>query len=170
MPTPDRPVEGAEIETAWGQEVHDRTFAPKGCRVHGGAVTLPGDHSTVILDLSSVDSDPGGWLDAANDRLEAPADSGGLYSLACRISSTGGEDPDDVRAAVYVNGAEVSRQLEQCATGAQITIALGAGLHLELTPGDLVTIRALKVGSSGPNPSASVTVLSVLRLANEYGA
>jgi hypothetical protein len=168
---PDRPVDGESIATIWGQEIHDRTFSPKGCRVHGGSVSMGSTaHVLKILDLSSVDDDPGGWLDAANDRLVVPADAGGIYTLACLVRSSTGVDGELIRAFVYVNGAEATRALEQCETSVEITIALGAALHLALSPGDLITIRAYRVGGTGATPTCTVHGLSLLRLCDEYGA
>jgi hypothetical protein len=171
MPAPSRPVSGEAIATDWGQEIHDRTFSPKGCRVHGGSVSMGATaHSLKILDLSSVDDDPGGWLDAANDRLEVPADAGGIYTVACLVRSGSGVDGELIRAFVYVNGSEATRALESCETGVEITIALGAALHLALSPGDLITIRSYRVAGTGATPSCSVHGLSLIRLCDEYGA
>ena len=71
MPLPDRPVAGADIETEWGQAVHDYTFAPSGCRCTGGAVSVTSS-TPVVLPIDTATEDPGGYVDTAANNVEVP--------------------------------------------------------------------------------------------------
>jgi hypothetical protein len=164
MPVPDRPVSGELIEAEWGQETHDATFSPKGARVHGTSSTLTGTTS-VQLDLSTGDDDPGGWL--GTDQIEVPTGADRLYLLSLRCTSTSGEDGTSVRVYVMVNGAEVARFQEDCDTGIQITI--NGTIELDLSAGDIVTIRGQRIGAT-PAPQVTVARLSVIALGHERGA
>lgn len=166
MPIPDRPVSGELIEAEWGQEVHDRTFAPKATLVHGTASTLTGT-SSVQLDLSTGDDDPGGWLDAANDRLVVPSGADGLYDMFVRATSTSGEDGTSVRIYLMLNGSEYVRFQEDCDTGIQITIS--GSPHIDLTAGDVLTVRGQRIGAT-PAPQVTVARLSLVRQGDERGA
>ena len=135
MPDPTRPVAGAPIDTDWGQQVHDRTFQPKGVRAHQAV----GGHSSVgstyeQLGVDTADDDPGGWL--GSDELEAPTGSGGLYSYAIRINAAGSDD-EAARVQIRLNGAEyVSVRF---ATESSVNVEQIAGL-IEITAGDVLQI------------------------------
>jgi hypothetical protein len=167
MPVPTRPVDGAEIATDWGQEVHDHTFAPAGCRVSSSApVEMAPAAAYTNMPLDTAEDDPGGWLDAANDRIVVPADRGGLYLMTTRAISDNGEDTDETRVQTRVNGAEVFRtQLGN--EGATAVHHVGA-LILALTAGDIITVRALQVGS-GDRADVEVRELAIVRLGAEIG-
>ena len=90
MPLPTRPVADATIETDWGQAIHDYTFAPAGCLVSGSAVSMPSGGTLATLDLSTADDDPGGYLDAANDRIVIPTDGEGLYAISAHVNTVNG--------------------------------------------------------------------------------
>lgn len=168
MPLPDRPADAEDIATDWGQEIHDRVFAPKGCLVHGG--TVSSNISPVnTLPIDTADDDPGGWMDAANDRLVAPPGAEGLYILYCRATSTGGSTGDSVRVLLYVNGSFVVGTVEQCVTSEQISIML-AGVHLDITAGDVILLKTQKVGTVGAAPTTGITHLSLIRIGDGYGA
>lgn len=166
MPVPDRPVEGAEIETEWGQEIHDRVITPKGCRTHGTSTTLSGT-SSVQMDLSTGDDDPGGWLDATNDRLVVPSGADGVYDWKIRATSTSGNTGTSVRLYLMLNGSEIARAQEDCDTGVQITI--NPAIDVDLTAGDVLTVRAQRIGST-PAPQVTVARMTLHRWGDEFGA
>lgn len=166
MPIPDRPVSGELIEAEWGQEVHDRTFAPKATLAGGSASTLTGS-SSVQLDLSTASDDPGGWLDAANDRLVVPTGADGLYDTFVRATSTSGVDGQSIRIYIQLNGTTFTTFQSDCDTGIQISITGSA--HMQLSAGDTITVRGQKIGG-GANPQVGVTHLSLVRQGDERGA
>ena len=166
MPT-DRPVSGATIDSEWGQDVHDRVHAPKGCRVHGDALSLSTSSSLVTLHLTTADDDPGGWLDAANYRIECPTGAGGLYVVTARINSVDGDIGDKVRAYMLLNGTAIAGDSTDSYEGANQPFTITA--MPVLSAGDRIIIRAGKVGS-GANPSVSVLSLVAARIGDELGA
>ena len=166
MAIPDRPVSGELIEAEWGQEVHDRVFAPKAVLAHGTATTLTGTTS-VQMDLSTGDDDPGGWLDAANDRLVVPSGADGLYDSFVRATATSGVDGQSIRIYVQLNGTTFTTFQSDCDTGIQISITGSA--HMQLSAGDTITVRGQKIGG-GANPQVGVTHLSLVRQGDERGA
>jgi hypothetical protein len=166
MAIPDRPVSGELIESEWGQAVHDRVFAPKATLVHGTASTLTGTTS-VQLDLSTGDDDPGGWLDAANDRLVVPTGADGLYDMFVRATSTSGVDGQSIRIYLQLNGTGYTTFQSDCDTGIQISIT-GSG-HIQLSAGDVLTVRGQKIGG-GANPQVGVTHYSLICQGDERGA
>lgn len=166
MPT-DRPVSGTTIDSEWGQDIHDRVHAPKGCRVHGDALSLSTSSSLVTLHLLTADDDPGGWLDAANYRIEAPAGAGGLYIITARLNTVDGDIGDKVRAYLLVNGGAIAGGAADSYEGANQPFSIAT--HAVLAAGDRIIIRAGKVGS-GANPSVSVLSLTATRIGDELGA
>jgi hypothetical protein len=165
MPLPDRPVAGADIETEWGQAVHDYTFAPKGCQLHGTTRTVT--TTSGQLDLSVADDDPGGFLNAVNDRAVVPSGGEGLYFLDVVMNSVNGDVGDAVRLYVYINGTVWKQQLEDSFGGVNVRIA-ATGL-VALTAGDLITVFGQKKGS-GTNPTVYVISFQLMRVGAEYGA
>ena len=169
MTLPTRPVASAVVETDWGQAVHDYTFAPAGCRVSGGTVTAPNSHATVVCPIDTALDDPGGYVDISGDRIVIPTGAEGLFTVSCRMTSTSGTDGTAVRGSLWVNGSEVTRSVEDCNTGLQITITLN--IHIEFVAGDIVTARATKLAGTGDaDPLVGVVSLSLVRLGAEYGA
>ena len=167
MPVPDRPVADAIIETDWGQEIHDRVFAPAGCHVHG-ATDVPVDVTYAGLPLDTVDEDPGGYLVAASDWIEIPADRGGLYLINPHFRSTGGTDGQVVLASYAINGAPVMAVPIHCETGA--AVQGGISDIQTLAAGDLLNCQARKIPSGGADPDVQVWGFKLVRLGEEYGA
>jgi hypothetical protein len=166
MPIPDTPVSGEPIASEWGIDIHERVFAPKGCRVSGGGSTVTSAAIT-IQKLDTADDDPGGWLDDANDRLVVPTGAEGLYISSVVASSVNGVDGGQTRLFIYVNGSEVSRTLEDHETG--LTVTLTIPYIAELTAGDIITYRAKKYGT-GANPTVTIQSARFLRHGADYGA
>lgn len=168
MPLPNRPVDGAEIATEWGQAIHDRVFAPSGCDVAGGASTSCGT-SPAALQLDSVNDDPGGYLDAANDRIEIPVDREGLYLAFVRGRSVNGSAGSgfETRISMLVNGSEVANGNEDNAGGVNVIIPItwvGA-----LSAGDHITFTGVRRGG-GTNPDVQILSIVLLRVGAELGA
>ena len=167
MPVPDRPVSGASIESVWGQDIHDRVFAPKGCHVHGSAAS---NVSTTYagLQLDTVDSDPGGFLDAANEAVEIPTGAEGLYLLVVQYRTTTGTDGQSVLCSYALNGTPVNATTIDCLTGVapQGTVT---GIE-QLVAGDVFTCQARKLASGGATPDVQVMAFRLVRIGDDYGA
>lgn len=164
MPVPDRPVTLTTIASEWGQEVHDRVFAPKGCKVSGTAITMAGAGAQSTLDLSTAVDDPGGWL--GTDELVVPDEAEGLYTVSLRCNTVDGAS-DKTRIFLRVNGAEVARGIED--NSGSTNVPLSVSTHLELVATDSIDVRAQQVGS-GARADVRVVELSLIRIGAEYGA
>lgn len=167
MPTPTRPVSGASIASDWGQAVHDYTFAPAGAHVSGAAVNMLAAAAARTLPLDTPVSDPGGYLDATNDRLEVPTDGEGLYLFHARVGTINGASSDETRLSLRVNGTQVATATVENDGAVSVSIPLTA--VLVLTAGDLVDIRAWQIGS-GARAAVTVASLVLVRLGAELGA
>lgn len=166
MPVPDRPVSGALIEAEWGQEVHDDVFAPKGARASGTTSSV--GTTPVQLDLSTGFDDPGGWLDAANDRLVVPSGADGLYIGVCVANTVNGTaDDTDTRIVVYVNGAQRWSAIAPNQGGTNVRVP--CVIIGDLAASDVVTVTAQRRGT-GSNPTVNVVDLTLLRHGREIGA
>lgn len=169
MPTPPtRPVDGAEIATEWGQAVHDGVFAPHGVEVSGADVSqLAGSLTLRTLPLDTAVDDPGGWLDAPNDRLVVPADHGGQYLCLAWVRTDEGAATDETRAFLYVNGAEVARQT----VGQEGAAAIPCKIVdlVSLTAGDLIQVKTYQIGT-GTRATVGVVSLKLMWQGHELGA
>lgn len=167
MPAPTRPVTGASIASVWGQAVHDASFAPVGCIVQGGLVSMLSGQAYRTLPLDTAHDDPGGWLDASNDRLEVPDDAEGLYLIHLYAKSDNGDAGDATGVVLRVNTTELGRSQMQN-EGTQDVI-LTVTTITELSAGDLITVRARQIGTED-DASVQVNRLYVVRLGYEMGA
>lgn len=166
MPLPDRPVDGEDIATDWGQDVHDRVFAAKGCWLHGTLQSV--DATLEKLNLDNADDDPGSWLDAANDRAEVPTGAEGLYHVSVDFNSVNGDDGDLVRGFLYLNGANVGAAVGDSQDGVHIVFTLYK--MLDLTAGDLLECYAQIRGPGGGSASVLVQSFRTLRATDALGA
>lgn len=166
MPLPDRPVDGAEIATEWGQEIHDRVFAPAGCAVHSsgfGAVST----TPTQIDLSVVDEDPGGFV--GSDLVEIPTDRGGLYDVFVRGKTINGSAGSGfaTRFILDLNGGTVSTGIASNENAVGVTVPVSwIGT---LSAGDQLKVYAQRIGA-GTNPDVQVDSMIVLRRGAEFGA
>ena len=168
MPIPDRPVDAAEIETAWGQYVHDYTFAPAGCRCTGGEVAAPASDAWVTLPIDTASDDPGGYCDLTNNRLEVPDGGAGLYLVIIRAASDDGDADDFAQFRLRINGAELVRSPIRQQEGATVVSEyLTTTAALEV--GDQVDVQGRQIGS-GSRADLSLTNLQIVRLGFELGA
>ncbi len=167
MPTPTRPVASAVIGTVWGQQTHDYTFAPAGCIVSGADVVMLAAEAYRTLPLDTADEDPGGYLDAANDRVEVPADGAGLYLIVLRIQSDDGAAGDVTSVVLQLNGADIGRTNRENDGPTDVVIDLT--VVEPLTTGDQVSVRARQFGS-GARADVRVRALTLVRLGAELGA
>lgn len=168
MPLPDRPVTLTDIESAWGQAVHDWTFAPKGADLTTVTTrvvntTVGGQHCH--LDVAT--DDPAGFLDAANDQAVVPAGADGLYIIFLRLNTVNGTAGDVTRAYIYLNGSPYASSVEDNAGGTNVTVSVST--FIPLTAGDILRVYAQKKGS-GTDPTVKVLDLRFIRQGNEYGA
>lgn len=167
MPLPDRPIDAAEIATEWGQQVHDYTFAPAGCRCTGGDVAAPSSDAWVTLPIDTASEDPGGYLDTVNNRAEVPANGAGLYSFTIRAASDDGDADDFAQFRLMINGAEFVRSpVRQQAGGTVVSEYINVTAALDV--GDLVTVQGRQIGS-GTRADLSLTNLLMVRIGFELG-
>jgi hypothetical protein len=168
MPIPDRPVDGAEIATEWGQEIHDRTFAPKGTNLRNTTGVTVADNTQVALPITGVIDDPGGWYDSTNHRAEAPADAEGLYICSVVFGTDDLDEASEVRGYVEVNGALAFMTTE--AGQGTTAIQMAAVALLVIAAGDQITCAARKIGTAGASITVTLRSLSLIRIGAELGA
>ncbi len=168
MTTPTRPVDAAEIETDWGQQVHDFTFAPSGCSVSGAINNTVGSTYSKMA-LANVFDDPGGFLDAANNQVVIPTDRGGLYSANLQMNTVNGSAGSGfgTRTQLRLNGAAIAVGFEQNNAGTNVPFSCSwVGI---LAAGDILTVYSQKVGG-GTAPDVQVIDLLLYRVGAELGA
>jgi len=170
MPLPTRPTAGASIATAWGQDVHDRVFAPKGCKVAGAAfAAFANDGSYRTMALDSATDDPGGWLDAANDQLIVPTGAEGLYLItfyATSVSGTANTQRDHV--FLERNSTQIARGSAEC-EGAT-SIVLSASTVYPLVATDVLKLRSRSTGSGMVGHNGTVVSFTCTRIGDDWGA
>lgn len=168
MPLPDRPVAGADIETLWGQEVHDYTFAPKGAELTTATTrTVDTTAGGFHCHLDVAVDDPAGFLDIANDQAVVPSGAEGLYLMILRLDTVNGDVGTQTRAWIYLNGATHSSGIEDNNGGTHVIVTVP--VIIALTAGDIVRVYAQRKGT-GTNPTVFVKSLHMVRLGAEYGA
>jgi len=163
MPAPTRPIAAATITTDWGQQVHDATFAPKGCKVRGAEVSVSTTPEQLPLDEAVLD--PGGWLDTTNNLLECPTGADGLYILIARGRTD--ESSATTRIYAYLNGAETTRGQEEGEGSNAVPINLAD--MFTLVAGDQLTFWAERI-NAGSDPNVRMTEVYVVRVGYEFGA
>lgn len=168
MPLPDRPVTGATIESEWGQEIHDYTFAPLGCDVYSATTGSPGS-TPGQLALTTATDDPAGFLNAANNRLVVPTGGEGLYLVLLKVNSVNGSAGTGygTRALLSVNGTYVATAFED--NNGAVNIVVTVPDFLTLAAGDIITVWVQRRGA-GTNPTCNVQSLRLVRLGSEFGA
>lgn len=167
MPIPDRPVDAAEIATEWGQEIHDRTFAPKGTSLVGAGVSAA-DNTEVAIPITGVTQDPGGWYDSGAHLAEVPPDAEGLYLMSALFATDDLDETASCRCYIHVNGALTHMATEAGQGGTAIQIPVNG--HLVLAAGDQITVTGRKIGTAGGAVIISLVNLSLIRVGSEYGA
>ena len=166
MSLPTRPVAHAAIESAWGQVIHDRVLAASGCDVHSVNTDSIGT-TPAQLDLDTAGTDPGGFLDAANDQIVIPTDKQGLYLINLIIQAVNGATTTETRGYIYVNGSSIIHAIEDNEGGTNIAVGITALKYL--SAGDIVQAWAQKRGT-GTNPTCHVASMQLLRVTDDYGA
>ena len=168
MPLPDRPVDAAEIATEWGQEIHDRVFAPSGGWFHGTTGTSVGTTFSK-QNLSLADEDPGGFLDAGNNQVEVPTGKEGLYTVFVQLNTVNGSAGagQGTRSVLRLNGTNVSYGKEDNNGGTNITFAITwVGV---LAAGDILSVYSQRIGA-GTSPDVTVDSFILYRHGAEFGA
>jgi hypothetical protein len=164
---PTRPVTGASIASVWGQQVHDFTFAPAGCTVSGGAVTMLAGDAYRDLPIDTAVDDPGGYADVGANRLEIPTDGDGLYLIVLWCSTDDGDAGDETGVVLRVNSTEIARA--QVGNEGSTVVTLGVTALEDLSVGDLISVRARQIGG-GADASVHIRRLSIVRVGAELGA
>ena len=168
MSLPTRPVSGAAIATDWGDEIHDRVLAASGCDVWSSGARSTGT-TAIKQNIDMAHSDPGGYLDAANDQVVIPTGKEGLYLVILRGQSINGSSGTNnaTRALLHVNGTNVASGLEDNQDGVAVSIIVPYLQHF--SAGDIVQVWAQRRGS-GSNPDFNVASLQLVRITDDYGA
>lgn len=169
MPVPDRPDFDEIVDEDWGQEVHDRVFAPAGFQVHGATGHSVGSSFSKHA-LDSVDDDPGGFLDAANNQVEIPTAREGLYLFDIEMLTVNGSAGagNGSRTALYINGTARAWGKEDNAGGTNVPYNVHLG-PVTIAAGDILSIYSQKIGS-GTAPDITVQRFSGVRIGAELGA
>jgi hypothetical protein len=168
MALPDRPVAAAAIETDWGQAVHDYTFAPSGCKVHGATNHTVGTSASTMA-LGVADDDPGGYLNAANNRVVVPTGREGLYSCFVQVRTVNGSIGAGfgTRSFLRRNGTDIASGKEDNEGGVNITFTLTwTG---DLSAGDILQVVVQRLGA-GTSPDVTIDSLVLYRIGAELGA
>ncbi len=167
MALPDRPVSHASIESVWGQQIHDYTFAPAGCNVSGTAGSVGTSLSKLVLGTAT--DDPGGYLDVANNNIVVPADGGGLYTVSIVFNTVDGSAGSGfgTRGVLQLNSTIVATAKEDNNGGTNVTFNI-AWTNV-LAAGDILNCWAQRIGG-GTNPNVTVNYLNMYRVGAEYGA
>jgi hypothetical protein len=165
MPLPDRPVDGAEIATDWGQAIHDYTFAPKGCISSGTGATC--STTATNLPIDAAVEDPGGWVDIVNNKLVAPTGAEGLYTLMANFNGFNGTAGDNMRGIVLLNGSQYATAVAVGDGGTHVVWNVVA--LVSISAGDVITFQGQKRGS-GTNPSIALDAVALVRIGAELGA
>ncbi len=166
MPLPDRPVANTTIESDWGQQIHDWTFAPKGCDLTSSAGQTV-SATLAHLNLDTATEDPGGFLNAAGDEAEVPTGGDGLYLVALSLNVINGDAGTYTRGYLFLNGSSYAADVAENEAGLNVTISITT--PLTLSAGDILQAWAKRM-SSGTNPTVTVNYLRMFRVGNEYGA
>ncbi len=166
MALPTRPVSGAPIESAWGQVIHDRVLAAAGCDLYD---TTPHNVNSTSsqLYLGLAHDDPGGYLDAANNRAEVPTDGEGLYLIIATVNGVNGTAGEQFRVFILLNGTNVASGVATSAGGTNIRLSVPTMQALTAT--DQLEVWGQRVGS-GTTPTLTVPQFTMLRLTDSYGA
>lgn len=169
MAIPTRPVAAAAIATAWGQDVHDRVFAPKGCKVAGAsfaAFANDGTYRTMALD--SATDDPGGWLDATNDQLVVPTGAEGLYLITFQATSINGVTTARDHVFLERNGTQIARATTE--DEGAVTVVLSASTVYPLVATDVLKLRSRQTGTSLTSHNGTVVSFITVRIGDDWGA
>jgi hypothetical protein len=161
---PTRPAAGAVIDTAWGQDVHDRVYTPKGITAAGTALLLPANTHT-ILNLSSRNTGNAAWLQPDNQSLKCPIGQSGYYQFEAFVSASSVGVGIGMQLRINRNGGVLVGN----STGAMGTIVtyLGASGIFSLADGDLLTLTGW---CAAANASWSVQRFTVWRIADVHAA
>jgi hypothetical protein len=166
MPLPTRPVSGASIESVWGQEIHDWTFAPKGADLTSSAGQTV-SATLAHLNLDTATDDPGGFLNAAGDEAEVPTGGDGLYLACLSLNVVNGDAGKYTRGYLFLNGTSYAADTVENEGGLNVTITITT--PVTLSAGDILQAWAKRT-AAGTNPTVTVNYLRLVRIGSEYGA
>ena len=168
MPLPDRPVSHASIESVWGQQIHDYTFAPAGCHGNGSANVAVGTTLSKMTLGTAVD-DPGGFMDVANNQIEVPTGGEGLYTLCVSMNTVSGSAGAGfgTRAVVRLNGSAIATGKEDNNGGSNVVF--NVPWTGTLSAGDILEVYAQRIGG-GTSPTVTINDFTMYRVGAEFGA
>ena len=166
MPIPDRPVANTTIDSAWGQAVHDYTFAPTGCDL-GSTVGQTVSAALAHLRLDVANEDPAGFLVGGGAyEAEVPTDADGLYIVGLNINFVNGDAGTSSRGYLFINGSSYAADTVENRGGTNVQAMIST--PVPLTAGDILQCWAERL-SAGTNPTVKVNYLRLLRVGAEYG-
>lgn len=159
---PTRPAGGQVIATAWGQDIHDRAYTPKGVSVNGAVVA--GITAVTLLPIDArVDGDAA-YMDAAGDRIVIPATMSGLYLIL--LAAYAQNTLSWARVRVFRNGSAASPGMT---TRGQGTTQAGLSLALVLTLADGDALQVQADADSADTADMKIDRLTVLRIGDSLG-
>lgn len=154
---PTRPAAGAVIDTAWGQDVHDRIYSPKGIIASGTAVVVPAATLT-NLNLSVRSGGDPAWLVGDGISLRVPVGKSGWFACSVFVTISSAAAGVALRLGLYRNGSLMAGANSN-AIGTTVSW-MAFPVYVQGSDGDTFTLQGY---SSAANASFSVARLSIIR-------
>lgn len=158
---PPKPVAGAMVDAAWGGDMHDRMYNPKGI-VATGVNTTVAQGTNVLVDLSGTNSGNSAWHAGNVKELTCPVGHSGWYHCELFMQVVAGPaQGTPMRARILRDGGVM------VAGGAPVISATGTtyltvcGTFL-IADGDVLTVDAFCPVAM----TVSIPRFSVLRAMN----
>lgn len=157
---PTRPVSGGPIASAWGQDVHDRIYTPRGVSVSGAQITNPANYNPLPLD--TVLAGNASFANLAADQLVIPAGLDGLYLVTASVSATALGSTEIAWAEVMLGASLMGgAYFPPGMTGNVVTGSMA--FVFPIVAGTAIYIRAIHTGSA---VKYQVINLGVTRIGN----
>ena len=157
---PTRPAAGAVVDTAWGQDMHDRTYLAAGCIATGSATAL-GTSTVTDLDLRNRVQGNIAYMYGDNYNLVVPAGLSGLYLCQAAANLTGAASGGVARLSLLQGGNY--RAGATIPTYAGITLYAMVATSIIVADGELVRLQGFCNAAGG---SFQVTRFVFLRIGN----
>jgi hypothetical protein len=137
---PARPTGGAVVDTAWGQDVHDRVYMVKGIAAGGNALAVPANALT-LLDMRTRNAGNLAWLAGDNQTLRCPTGHSGWYVVELYVSvAAGPAGGSPLRVAILRDGAAMAGNTGVILAAGVVTYLM-AGVSMTLNDGQSITAQ-----------------------------
>jgi hypothetical protein len=142
---PARPVSGAVIASAWGTDVHDRIYTPKGVVVNGAQITNPTNFNPLPID--AVLAGDAAYANLASDVIAIPAGRDGLYQCSALVTAVSLAAAEIAWVELLHNGTVIAGAY--FAPGMTTnTVPSSMGAIAALVAADQIYVRAVHLGST----------------------